>query len=117
MVQTMGKQGRKVPIILTEEMKRGIEALIRLRDDCCIIGENPYVFASSGKGPVDGWQVLQKMAKEAKCKQPELVTATRLRKYIATCAQVIMTSAKFVQEFCGWYVVWGFFVSEAALSL
>ena len=69
-------------------MKRGIDILNQQRSQCCIRSENRFVFANTALGPVDGWQVLQGLAKEAQCEKAELITATRLRKYIATCAQV-----------------------------
>lgn len=50
MVQVFGKRGKKVPIILTSEMKEAIEALNMHRDNCLIDRENPYVFANSAKG-------------------------------------------------------------------
>jgi hypothetical protein len=88
MVQTLGKQGKKVPIILTPDMQKSIETLLLFRKKCKIEPNNPYLFANIKLGPLDGWQVLQSGAKAAGCVKPSLITATRLRKYISTCAQV-----------------------------
>ena len=45
MVEIMGKRGRKVPVILTAEMTRSIDLLIKTRKAVAIQERNPYVFA------------------------------------------------------------------------
>ena len=45
MVEIMGKRGRKVPVILTAEMTRSIDLLIKTRKAVGIQKRNPYVFA------------------------------------------------------------------------
>lgn len=41
----MGKQNRKVPVLLTHKLRLGIDLLISTRDKCGIDGNNQYVFA------------------------------------------------------------------------
>lgn len=48
MMEIKGKRGRKVPIILTEEMKDSIGLLIKTRKAVGIPDANTYVFARAG---------------------------------------------------------------------
>ena len=45
MVEIMGQRGRKVPVILTAEMTRSMDLLIKTRKAVGIQEGNPYVFA------------------------------------------------------------------------
>lgn len=45
MVEIRGKRGRKVPVILTPEVKDSIDLLIKTRKAVGIPDENPYIFA------------------------------------------------------------------------
>ena len=45
LVEVMGKQNRKVPILLTPVMKAAVERLIKHRDMCGVDPRNIYVFA------------------------------------------------------------------------
>ena len=71
LVETQGKQNKDVPILLTEEVTDALEVLNTTRSKCGIKEENPYVFANAEKGSPDTWQVLQRIAKSAGCKQPQ----------------------------------------------
>ena len=88
MVQTQGKQNKRVPIILTPDMIASIDNLVKHREEVGIKTQNRYLFATAAEGHLDSWQVLQNVAKAAGCKQPNLISSTRLRKYIATVCQV-----------------------------
>ena len=90
MVQTQGKQNKRVAILLTPDMTASIDMLNSHRKSVGIKKKNKYIFASSGVGPLDCFQVLQKVAKDAGCQNPKLITSTRLRKYLATVSQVIL---------------------------
>ena len=92
MVQTQGKQNKRVPVLFTPDMKRSIDNLVTHRDAVGIKADNKYLFATAAEGHLDSWQVLQNAAKTAGCKQPNLISSTRLRKYIATVCQVCITS-------------------------
>ena len=88
MVQVQGKCNRRVPIILTPDCQKAMEILVKKRD-CFIPESNKYFFASmSDEGHIDEWQTVNKLAKEAGCTQPDLITCTKLRKYCATVLQV-----------------------------
>jgi len=92
MVQTHGKQNKRVPVLFTPDMKRSIDNLVTHRDAVGIKADNKYLFATAAEGHLDSWQVLQNTAKTAGCKQRNLISSTRLRKYIATVCQVCITS-------------------------
>ena len=90
-VEVIGKQGKKVPIILTEDMVTTIEILIKTRTEAGIPAENPYLFASTSQnGHLKTGDALKKAAEEAGVAHPELITSTRLRKYLAIVTQVVI---------------------------
>lgn len=91
MVQTRGKRGRTVPILLTNNDKANIEVLRSHRAAVGIHPANPFVFARARNSlqPVRGWDCLHAMAHKADLKQPVAVTSTKLRKYVATVSQVV----------------------------
>lgn len=80
-----------VPILLSPEVKKAIDLLLETRDQVNVNPENPYVFAKSGCSlqSLRGWDVLHAAANNAALTNPELVTSTKLRKYVATLSQVI----------------------------
>ena len=88
LVQSQGKQNKKVTTIFSPEMKAAVQTLIHTRFEYGIHKDNKYMFANLSLGHLDHWQVLQKMAVNAGCSQPKLVSSTRLRKYLATVCQV-----------------------------
>ena len=89
MVESQGKQNKRIHILLTEDMTTAIDALITYRRTSGIADENRFIFANQGKGHVNAWQVMQDLAIKAGCEAPKRITATRLRKYVATVTQVI----------------------------
>ncbi|XP_028417721.1 uncharacterized protein LOC114542174 isoform X2 [Dendronephthya gigantea] len=99
MVETRGKRGRKVPIILTPDITKGINLLNSLRSKVGINEENGYVFARVNRDslePLRGWDCLRYCATECqpKLKNPDAITSTKLRKYIATITQVLSLEEK-----------------------
>ena len=94
MVEIRGKWGRKVPVILTREIRENIDLLNKTRATVGIPDENPYVFARPSRqslGHIRAWDCMRKFAQE--CEPPlsntNDVTSTKLRKYIATIWQVL----------------------------
>ncbi|KAJ8915394.1 hypothetical protein NQ315_008281 [Exocentrus adspersus] len=80
----------KVPILLTDQLKKAIDKLIELREEAQISKNNCYVFAR-GLGSTSylrGHDSLRKVCKEIELDKPEWITGTKLRKYIATVVQV-----------------------------
>lgn len=92
MVQVIGKRGRKVPIILTKDVKEAIDTLIAKRQEVGVSSVNKYVFARPSQHSlsyVRGYESLKETLRQiSNLQRPELITSTRLRKYIATVAQV-----------------------------
>lgn len=88
LVQIPGKKNRKVPMLITEDVKEAMDILNAYRDKVGISSSNPYFFASRSAGYLDSWQAMSSITKEASLKQPELVTSTKLRKYNATVSQL-----------------------------
>jgi len=87
LVQLPGKRNRRVPMLITPEVTRAMDELVKKRDECDI-RNNAYFFANSSTGHVDNWQVLKDVCMSAGLTKPHLVTSTNLRKYIATVTQV-----------------------------
>ena len=88
LVQSRGKQNKKVTTLFTPEMRIACDILVEYRQECGILANNPYLFANSALLYLNQYQCLTHMAKEAGCDSPNLVTSTRLRKYLATVCQV-----------------------------
>ena len=94
MVEIQGKKGRKVPVLLTKEMKEAMELLVEKRGEVNINPYNPYLFATANKTSlthIRPWECLHKLANTEglNLKNPDAITSTRLRKYIATVSQVL----------------------------
>ena len=94
MVEIRGKRGRKVAIILTQDMKESIDLLNQTRAQVGIPHANKYVFARPTKqslGHIRACDSLKRFAKECEppLSNPQYVTSTKLRKYIATISQVL----------------------------
>ena len=88
LVQIPGKKNRKVPMLITADVKEAIDILNAYRDKVDIPSSNPYCFATRSAGYLDSWQAMSSISQEASLKQPELVTSTKLRKYNATVSQL-----------------------------
>ena len=89
LVQVPGKRNRRVPILITPEVGQAMQLLVDTRSRCGIAEENSYFFATDSKdGHLDSWLVLHNMSISAGVASPRLITSCRLRKYVATLAQV-----------------------------
>ena len=94
MVEIRGKRGRKVPVILTPEVKDSIDLLNKTRTPVGIPDENPFIFARPSRqslGHMRAWDCLHKLAIDCDppLSNPTNITSTKLRKYIATISQVL----------------------------
>lgn len=89
LVQVPGKRNRRVPILITPNVKEAMDLMVDTRNVCGVPSQNRYFFATDSiNGYLNTWLVLHNAAREAGVKQPRLITSGRLRKYIATLAQV-----------------------------
>ena len=80
--QVLGKRNERVPIEMTPDMPQAVQTLIKQRGNADIDCSNKYVFATRGLGHVNVWTALNECAIAAGCTNPELVSVTRLRKYV-----------------------------------
>lgn len=85
-----GKRGRGVPVLLSPRMKCFFDKLISVRDT--FITGNDYVFHTNGKGFIDGTKTINKYATKCRLENPKAITATRLRKHLATITQLLQFS-------------------------
>ena len=88
LVHIEGKCERRVPVLITPDVKKAMDLLLEQRNACQILKDNEYFFANPANGHLDSWSVMNKNAKAAKCEKPELINGTKLRKYCATVCQV-----------------------------
>lgn len=93
-VDIVGKRGRRVPVLLTCDVKDCIEILIETRNTVGIAENNPFVFARTEKSvlSIRGNDCLRKCSLEAGLERPQNISSTKLRKYIATVCQVLNLS-------------------------
>lgn len=92
LIEIMGKRGKKVPVLLTEEMFLAVSKLMETRNSVGIPSQNEYVFArpSGGSlGHIRAPDCLRWVVDEVPLEAPELIRSTKLRKYIATVTQVL----------------------------
>ena len=90
MVQIPGKRLNNVPLLLTPDVKAAMDVLVQTRSAVGIPVSNGYFFPSySTNGHLDACQVIQKVVKHAGVKNPEQITTTKLRKYVATMMQMM----------------------------
>ena len=83
---------RKVPVLLTEDMKAAIIALNKTREDGKVSKSNEFIFAvNDGRSTnsLRGHDVLKKACRKVKLQQPDLVKSTNLRKYVAIVSQLV----------------------------
>lgn len=78
----------KVPVLLSPDMVEGIETILATRGKYTL--DETLLFAVSNTGrSTTGWAALKKVVtKVPDLQHPELLTSTKLRKYLATMSQV-----------------------------
>lgn len=87
-VVTRGKRGRGVPVLFTTEVQKNLQILIDNRPNM-VPKENMFLFAKAKcKSELSGYKVLSKYAQACGAKNPKSITATRLRKHLATLMQI-----------------------------
>lgn len=86
-----GKRERGVPILFTPSLKKNLQFLLKIRNVTVFVNkENPYLFAlPQTNNSFRGSDIMRKINKECGAKNPENLTSTRLRKQIATIAQLL----------------------------
>ena len=90
-LEITAKRGNIVPILLTEDMKKHLDLLIKLRPKVVPDG-NLYMFPRINLGSLShqkGSECLRKFANECGAQQPDSLCSTTLRKHIATMSQIL----------------------------
>lgn len=88
-VEIVGKKGRTIPVLLTNELKEALDLLNQKRSEAGVLETNPYMFATLQNGHMRGPDVLRTHARSCGAKKPEYLTSTSLRKHIATVCQLM----------------------------
>lgn len=85
-----GKRGRGVPVLLSPTMRQHFELLVTLRDK--FVKDNDYIFHTKGKRFIDGTKTLHKYVEKCGVTRAKSITATLLRKHLATITQLLQFS-------------------------
>lgn len=78
--------------MMTPNVKESIEMLISYRAEVRVNADNPYIFACpTGNSvlPLRGYDCMHKYAMLCAARHPETLTATKLRKHLATLSQIL----------------------------
>lgn len=93
-----GKRGRGVPVLFSSDVQEHIEVLLKSREKI-LNKNNPYLFGNvSTLQPICGYKVITKYAKLSGAKNPDAITATKLRKHLATLTQVLNMSENDLEQ-------------------
>ena len=97
LVHIPGKKTRVVPMLILPTVRQAMDLLVETRQQNHVKLNNKYFFASdSMDGYLSQFKVLTRVANEAGLKKPHLVRSGKLRKYLATIAQVGIISVLIV---------------------
>ncbi|XP_057291533.1 uncharacterized protein LOC130614143 isoform X3 [Hydractinia symbiolongicarpus] len=92
LVHVRGKRGRQVPVLLLPDVVVAIDTLISTREAIGISDSNRFLFPTPSRGsknPLRGYVCISNVTKKiANLESPERITSTKLRKYVATVAQI-----------------------------
>lgn len=95
-----GKRGRGVPILFTPSIQKSIKLLLETRKVTNYIDkQNTYLFAlPNSMSCLRGSDAIRKLSKDCGAKNPENLTSTRLRKQVATVAQLLNLSENDIEQ-------------------
>lgn len=86
-LENLGKKRRKVPVLLTQEMKGNMDVLDSFRKAAGVSADNNFFFGLMNYDSLNemrGHDCLRGMIKECELHTPDLLTSTNLRKHVAT---------------------------------
>ncbi|XP_053400253.1 uncharacterized protein LOC123523522 [Mercenaria mercenaria] len=87
-IETRGKKGRRVAILLTRKMKQNLGILMAMHAELEL--DTEYIFQKPNTSfPIRGTRALRQLADEADLKHADRITSTTLRKQLATMSQVL----------------------------
>ena len=88
-METRGKLGRRVPILLRENHIKYIETYLKYREAAGVYKSNPYLFGINDSGFLRQTDIMRRESVCSGAKRPELLRATFFRKQVATTSQVL----------------------------
>ncbi|KAL1448310.1 hypothetical protein WDU94_013928 [Cyamophila willieti] len=94
-IEIRGKKGRRVALLLTPQLIRCCDVLVKHRKYSDSSAENPYFFSSKDRY-IRGSECLNKITKKLEL---ENITSTNLRKHVATMIQIMSLSNNELQSF------------------
>lgn len=85
-LETRGKKGRKIPILLTPQIKIMTDLLVENRKKCGMLQENDYFFGIPGttESYFRTSDIIRRLRREAKVIHEDRITTTAMRKEAAT---------------------------------
>jgi len=92
----MGKNKRKVAILLNPELVRAMKLLVDKRDACEVDRDNPFLFGIPKCSPTSffrGQDYVWLFASLCGAQHPEYLRSTQLRKHVATVSQILNLEA------------------------
>lgn len=93
-----GKRGRGVPVLFSPDVQTHIQVLLNHRKKF-VSEKNLFLFGNPQTTlPLCGYKILQKYAKACGAKNPMAITATRLRKHLATLTQLFNMSENDLEQ-------------------
>ena len=91
-METKGKRGRRVPVLLTQDMLAAVRVIVAKRELAGVSSQFLFGRPGDSASPYRGHDCLRRYAKECGAKHPELMTSTNLRKQLAIMCQVLSLS-------------------------
>lgn len=91
-VEITGKRERTVAVLLSHQMKSGLEEIMKHRPFMGINVKNKHVFCittNDSLSYIRGGEVLKEYGNSAGLKRPDAIRATKLRKHVATMSQLM----------------------------
>ncbi|KAJ8018491.1 hypothetical protein HOLleu_43490 [Holothuria leucospilota] len=89
-VEIVGKKGRTVPVLLTEEMEESMSVLLSKREAAGVMADNKFMFpCATGDSHIRAADCIRKYSVLCGAKNPDHLRSTSLRKQIATVSQVL----------------------------
>lgn len=93
-----GKRGRGVPVLFSKDIQDHIKILLNHRNKY-MIKNNTYLFGQPGTSyPICGYKIIKKYANSCGATNPDAITATKLRKHLATLTQVLNMSENDIEQ-------------------
>jgi hypothetical protein len=93
-----GKRGRGVPVLFSTDVREHIDILLKYRTSC-MKKENVYLFGNPNTTEsICGYKVLKKYATLCGAKNPDAISATKLRKHLATLTQLFSMSDNDIEQ-------------------